>query len=234
MVNAGPVPNALKQEVVARLGEGFLYEIDGSTELGIATVLRPEDQLRKPGSCGRAYGSVELRVVDDDGVDAPAGAPGELFIRSPNAMEGYHGSTEQLAALPGGWKSVGDVGWLDGEGYLHICDRRTDMVITGGMNVYPAEVEAALHAHGDVADAAVFGVADDEWGERVHAVVAARAGRTSTRPRWTRSWPSGWRGSSDRGRGRSATSCRAPRAARCSSGCCARAEHDAAGEPAST
>jgi acyl-CoA synthetase (AMP-forming)/AMP-acid ligase II len=73
--------------------------------------------------------------------------------------------------------SVGDVGWLDAGGYLHICDRRTDMVITGGMNVYPAEVEAVLHAHPDVADAAVIGVPDEDWGERVHAVVAPRAGR---------------------------------------------------------
>ena len=177
VVNAAPVPFALKQEVIARLGEGFLYEIYGSTELGIATVLRPEDQLRKPGSCGQAYGSVGLRVVGEEGADVAAGVPGELFIRSPNAMAGYHGSTEQLAELPGGWKSVGDVGWLDDEGYLHICDRRTDMVITGGMNVYPAEVEAALHAHPDVADAAVFGVVDDEWGERVHAVVAPKPGR---------------------------------------------------------
>ncbi len=179
MVNAAPVPYALKQEVVARLGEGFLYEIYGSTELGIATVLRPEDQLRKPGLV-RA-GLRERRAAGGrtrTGSTQPAGVPGEVFIRSPNAMVGYHGSTEQLAELPGGWKSVGDVGWLDGEGYLHICDRRTDMVITGGMNVYPAEVEAALHAHADVADAAVFGVADDEWGERVHAVVAPRAGRT--------------------------------------------------------
>ncbi len=177
VVNAAPVPYALKQEVVARLGEGCLYELYGSTELGIATVLRPEDQLRKPGSCGRAYAGVELRVVDEVGADVAAGVPGELFVRSANAMSGYHRSTEQLAELPGGWKSVGDVGWLDAEGYLHICDRRTDMVITGGMNVYPAEVEAALHAHADVADAAVFGVADDEWGERVHAVVSPRPGR---------------------------------------------------------
>jgi acyl-CoA synthetase (AMP-forming)/AMP-acid ligase II len=177
VVNAAPVPYALKEEVAARLGEGFLYEIYGSTELGIATVLRPEDQLRKPGSCGRAYPGVELRVIGEDGVDVAAGVPGELFIRSANAMAGYHGTADQLAELPGGWKSVGDVGWLDGDGYLHICDRRTDMVITGGMNVYPAEVEAALHAHADVADAAVFGVADDEWGERVHAVVALRPGR---------------------------------------------------------
>lgn len=177
VVNAAPVPYAVKQEVVARLGPGFLYEIYGSTELGIATVLRPEDQLRKPGSCGRPYGDVGVRVVGDDGADVPAGVPGELYIRSANAMEGYHRSTERLAELPGGWKSVGDVAWLDDEGYLHVCDRRTDMVITGGMNVYPAEVEAALHAHADVADAAVFGVADDEWGERVHAVVAPRPGR---------------------------------------------------------
>lgn len=177
VVNAAPVPYALKQEVIARLGDGFLYEIYGSTELGIATVLRPEDQLRKPGSCGRPYGGVELRVVGEDGHDVPAGVPGELFIRSANAMAGYHGSAERLAELAGGWKSVGDIAWLDGEGYVHICDRRTDMVITGGMNVYPAEVEAALHAHADVADAAVFGVADDEWGERVHAVVAPRPGR---------------------------------------------------------
>jgi acyl-CoA synthetase (AMP-forming)/AMP-acid ligase II len=169
-----PIP--LKQEVIARLGDGFLYEIYGSTELGIATVLRPEDQLRKPGSCGRAYGAVALRVVGDDGTDVPAGEPGELFVRSANAMAGYHGSAEQLASLPGGWQSVGDVAWLDEDGYLHICDRRTDMVITGGMNVYPAEVEAALNAHPDVGDAAVFGVPDDEWGERVHAVVAPRAG----------------------------------------------------------
>ncbi len=176
VVNAAPVPYALKEDVIARLGEGFLYEIYGSTELGIATVLRPEDQLRKPGSCGRAYAGVGLRVVGDDGADLPAGVAGELFIRSANAMSGYQGSAEQLATLPGGWQSVGDVAWLDEDGYLHICDRRTDMVITGGMNVYPAEVEAALNAHPDVGDAAVFGVPDDEWGERVHAVVAPRTG----------------------------------------------------------
>lgn len=176
VVNAAPVPFSLKQAVIARFGEGFLYEVYGSTELGIATVLRPRDQLRKPGSCGRAYAGVELRVVGEDGADVPAGMPGDLFIRSANAMVGYHRSTEQLAGLPGGWKSVGDVACLDEEGYLHICDRRTDMVITGGMNVYPAEVEAALNAHPDVDDAAVFGVPDDEWGERVHAVVAPRAG----------------------------------------------------------
>jgi acyl-CoA synthetase (AMP-forming)/AMP-acid ligase II len=179
IANAAPVPYALKQEVVAKLGDGFLYEVYGSTELGIATVLRPEDQLRKPGSCGRAYGGIELKVVGDDGAELPSGQAGELFVRTALAIDGYHRMAEQMPELPGGegWKSVGDVAWLDDEGYLHICDRKTDLVISGGMNVYPAEVEAVLHAHPDVADAAVIGVPDEEWGERVHAVVVAKPGR---------------------------------------------------------
>jgi acyl-CoA synthetase (AMP-forming)/AMP-acid ligase II len=179
IANAAPVPYALKQEVVARLGEGFLYEVYGSTELGIATVLRPEDQLRKPGSCGRPYGGIELKVVGDDGAELPCGQAGELFVRTALAIDGYHRMDARMAELPGdaGWKSVGDVAWLDDEGYLHICDRKTDMVISGGMNVYPAEVEAVLHAHPDVADVAVIGIPDEDWGERVHAVVVAKPGR---------------------------------------------------------
>jgi acyl-CoA synthetase (AMP-forming)/AMP-acid ligase II len=179
LANAAPVPYALKQEVVAKLGEGFLYEAYGSTELGLAAILRPEDQLRKPGSCGRPYGGIELKVVADDGTEQPPGEPGELFVRTVMAIDGYHRMDRQMPELPGGggWKSVGDVAWLDDEGYLYICDRKIDMVITGGMNVYPVEVEAVLHAHPDVADVAVFGVPDDEWGERVHAVVQPKPGR---------------------------------------------------------
>ena len=178
IANAAPVPYALKQEVISKLGDGFLYEAYGSTELGLAAILRPEDQLARPGSCGRPYGGIELKVVGDDGTEAEVGQPGELFVRTALAVDGYHGGTEELASLDGGWKSVGDVAYLDADGYLYICDRRSDMVITGGMNVYPAEVEAVLHAHPDVGDAAVFGVPDEEWGERVHAVVQARPGRT--------------------------------------------------------
>jgi len=179
IANAAPVPYALKQEVVAKLGDGFLYEVYGSTELGIVTVLRPEEQLSKPGSCGRPYGGIELRVIGDDGAEAPVGAPGELFVRTAMAIDGYHRLDEQMTELAGGggWKSVGDIAWLDDEGYLHICDRKIDMVITGGMNVYPAEVEGVLHAHPDVADVAVIGIPDGEWGERVHAVVQPKAGR---------------------------------------------------------
>jgi acyl-CoA synthetase (AMP-forming)/AMP-acid ligase II len=179
VANAAPVPFALKQEVIEKLGDGFLFEVYGSTELGVATVLPPEDQLRKPGSCGKPYGPVELRIVQDDGVEADARVPGELFIRSRLAMDGYHATEEQLAELEDtSWKSVGDVAYLDEEGYLYICDRKKDMIISGGVNIYPAEIEAVLHHHPQVMDVAVFGIPDEEWGERVYAIVQPRPGET--------------------------------------------------------
>ena len=193
IANAAPVPYALKQEVIEKLGEGFLFEVYGSTELGVDTVLSPEDQLRKPGSCGRPYGNIQLKVVDEAGRECPPGEPGELYIRTTLAMDGYHETPEQLSELddhaaaggrdePAGsrgteWKSVGDVARIDDEGFVYICDRMKDMIISGGMNIYPAEIEAVLYSHPDVMDAAVFGVPDDEWGEKVHAVVQPRAGR---------------------------------------------------------
>jgi acyl-CoA synthetase (AMP-forming)/AMP-acid ligase II len=183
IANAAPVPYALKQEIVAKLGDGFLFEVYGSTELGVVTVLKPEDQLRKPGSCGKTYGGVEVRLVTDDGVVAAPGEPGELFIRTGLAMDGYHRTTEQLSELPAGsdddegWKSVGDVAVMDDEGYLSICDRKKDMIISGGVNIYPAEIEAVLYEHPDLLDVAVFGIPDDEWGESVYAIVQVKPER---------------------------------------------------------
>jgi acyl-CoA synthetase (AMP-forming)/AMP-acid ligase II len=172
VANAAPVPYALKKEVVEKLGDGFLYEVYGSTELGVATILKPEDQLRKPGSCGKTYGPIEVRAVRDDGTEAAPGEPGELFIRTRLAMDGYHRTDEQLAEAEGGeWKSVGDVAFVDDEGYVHICDRKKDMIISGGVNIYPAEIEAVLHEHPAILDAAVFGIPDEEWGESVYAIV---------------------------------------------------------------
>ncbi len=190
IANAAPVPYALKCEVIEKLGDGFLFEVYGSTELGVDTVLRPEDQLRKPGSCGKPYGGIEIKIVQDDGTVAPPGVAGELFVRTGLAMDGYHKTAEQLTELDdaspsgrethtsggGEWKSVGDVAYVDDEGYVHICDRKKDMIISGGVNIYPAEIEAVLYAHPAVLDAAVFGVPDDEWGEAVHAVVQAKPG----------------------------------------------------------
>jgi acyl-CoA synthetase (AMP-forming)/AMP-acid ligase II len=185
IANAAPVPYALKQELIEKLGDGFLYEVYGSTELGVVTVLKPEDQLRKPGSCGRTYGPIEVRIVREDGTEAGPDEPGELFIRTRLAMDGYHRTDEQLTQLPDddggdehGWKSVGDVASVDAEGYLSIRDRLKDMIISGGVNIYPAEIEAVLYAHSQVIDAAVFGIPDDEWGESVYAIVQAKPGET--------------------------------------------------------
>jgi acyl-CoA synthetase (AMP-forming)/AMP-acid ligase II len=183
IANAAPVPYALKQEIIEKLGDGFLYEVYGSTELGVDTVLKPEDQLRKPGSCGKPYGGIEMKVVTEDGTDAGPNEAGELFVRTGLAMDGYHRTEEQLTELSVTgddieWKSVGDVAYVDDEGYVFICDRKKDMIISGGVNIYPAEIEAVLYAHPQVLDVAVFGIPDDEWGERVHAIVQAKSGET--------------------------------------------------------
>jgi acyl-CoA synthetase (AMP-forming)/AMP-acid ligase II len=181
IANAAPVPYSLKEEVFAKLGTTFLYEVYGSTELGVDTVMKPQDQLRKPGSCGRPYGSIELRIVADDGTTAPTGTPGELFVRTTMAMDGYHRTDEALAedgGDGGGWKSVGDVAYVDDEGFVYICDRKKDMVISGGMNIYPAEIEAVLYEHPQILDVAVFGIPSEDWGASVHAVVQAKAGET--------------------------------------------------------
>jgi len=179
VADAAPVPYALKQEVIEKLGDGFLYEVYGSTELGVATVLHPDEQLRKPGSCGRTYANIEVRIVKDDGTDAAVREPGELFIRTRLAMDGYHRTDEQLTEIDEGeWRSVGDVAYLDEEGYVYICDRKKDMIISGGVNIYPAEIEAALYEHPQILDVAVFGIPDEEWGERVHAVVQPKPGET--------------------------------------------------------
>ena len=184
IANAAPVPYALKQEVIEKLGDGFLYEVYGSTELGVVTVLAPEDQLRKPGSCGKTYGPIEVRIVRDDGKDVDVDEAGELFIRTRLAMDGYHRSTEHLSELDQadddvrGWKSVGDVASIDSEGYLSIRDRKKDMIISGGVNIYPAEIEAVLYGHPAILDAAVFGIPDDEWGESVYAIVQPKQGET--------------------------------------------------------
>ncbi len=179
IANAAPVPYALKQEIFEKLGDWFLYEVYGSTELGVDTVMKPADQLRKPGSCGKPYGGIELRIVKEDGTFAATGDPGELFVRTTLAMDGYHRTAEKLSELDNDeWKSVGDVAYTDEDGFVYICDRKRDMIISGGVNIYPAEIEAVLYAHPQVLDAAVFGIPDEEWGERVHAIVQPKPGQT--------------------------------------------------------
>jgi acyl-CoA synthetase (AMP-forming)/AMP-acid ligase II len=121
---------------------------------------------------------VELAIVDDEGRPAAPGQPGELFVKHyPGVFDEYYKNPEATRqARRGDWLSVGDVAWIDGEGFVYICDRKRDMIISGGVNIYPAEIEDALHRHPAVLDAAVFGVPDEEWGERVHAAVQLRPG----------------------------------------------------------
>ncbi|MEV4000777.1 AMP-binding protein [Actinomadura sp. NPDC049753] len=173
IANAAPWPFELKRRYVDRIGDGSLFEVYGSTELGVDTVLRPEDQMRKPGSCGRAAPGVEIALFGEDGrpIEEPH-VPGDLYVRGAGTFNAYYKAEGKFRdAGRGDWLTVGDIAYRDEEGFYYICDRRTDMIISGGMNIYPAEIEAVLTAHPAVADAAVFGVPSDEWGESVHAAI---------------------------------------------------------------
>ena len=179
ILGAAPCPYALKVRGEKVLGQ-VIWEFYGATETGINTVLRPEDQLRKPGSCGQAVPGQEIRLVDADGNDVPGGEPGEFMVRNTWLAEYYNKPDATNKNTHDGFFSVGDVAYRDDEGYYFICDRRIDMVISGGVNIYPAEVEAVLHAHPAVADAAVVGVPDEQWGESVKAVVQLRPEESAT------------------------------------------------------
>ncbi|HET7874957.1 MAG TPA: AMP-binding protein, partial [Methylomirabilota bacterium] len=181
VVAAAPCPMRVKEQVVAHFGP-VLYEFYGSTELGINTILTPEHMLTRPGSCGRAAPGVELAILDDEGRPVPPGQPGELYVRRyDGVIEEYYKDPDATREIcRGDWMSVGDLAWMDAEGFVYICDRKRDMIISGGVNIYPAEIEDALHRHPGIEDAAVFGVPDEEWGERVLAAIEPRPGATLT------------------------------------------------------
>jgi acyl-CoA synthetase (AMP-forming)/AMP-acid ligase II len=179
ILGAAPCPFALKARAEASLGQ-IIWEFYGATETGINTVLRPEDQLRKPASCGTAVPGQEIHLIGVDGTEVPDGEPGEFMVRNTWLAEYYNRPDATGRSLHDGFFSVGDVAYRDAEGYYYICDRQVDMVISGGVNIYPAEVEAVLHAHPAVMDAAVIGVPDGQWGESVKAVVQLRRGMTAT------------------------------------------------------
>jgi acyl-CoA synthetase (AMP-forming)/AMP-acid ligase II len=179
ILGAAPCPYALKVRAEAVFGK-VLWEFYGATETGVNTVLRPEDQLRKPGSCGTAVPGQEIRLVGAGGEEVPDGEPGEFMVRNSWLAEYYNRPDATGNSLHEGFFSVGDVAYRDAKGYYYICDRRIDMIISGGVNVYPAEVEAVLHAHASVMDVAVIGVPDEQWGESVKAVVQLRPNATAT------------------------------------------------------
>ena len=182
IANAAPWSFALKEQYLDDFPGDSLWEVYGSTELGVDTVLAPKDQRRKPGSCGEPAPGVEIALVDESGREVTdPNVPGEVYVKSANNFVDYHKATEKFAAnRRGEFLSVGDVAYRDAEGFYYICDRKSDMIISGGMNVYPAEIEAALERHPAVQEVAVFGIPSEEWGEAVHAVVVVRPGAALT------------------------------------------------------
>jgi long-chain acyl-CoA synthetase len=175
--NAAPLPQATKEKIVAYFGEGLLHETYGSTEGGIVSNLRPPDQLRKVQCVGLPIPNTEVRLLNDDGVEVGPNEVGELFSRSPYLFNGYWGLPEATAdSLRDGWFSAGDLAVKDDEGFIYIVDRKKDMIISGGVNIYPREIEEALHHHPAVKEAACVGVKDDYWGQALAAYVVVRDG----------------------------------------------------------
>jgi O-succinylbenzoic acid--CoA ligase len=170
LLGGGPAPQSTLERC-ARLGIPVAQTYGLTETTSQVATLAPADALRKLGTTGRPIYPNEIRVVADDG-DAAPGEAGEILVRGPVVMSGYAGQSDATAwTIVDGWLHTGDIGSIDEDGYLRILDRRNDLIVTGGENVYPAEVEAALLAHPSVAEAAVIGVPDVTWGQRVIAIV---------------------------------------------------------------
>jgi len=175
--NAAALPQAMKEVLVEYFGPGILHETYGSTEAGIVTNLRPADQLRKTACVGQPIPGTLISVRDVGGGECPPDEVGELFSTSPYLFNGYWKRPEETAeAYQDGWVTVGDLVRRDSEGYLYIVDRKKDMVISGGVNIYPREVEEVMITHPGVADVAVIGVPDEKWGESLKAYVVSKQG----------------------------------------------------------
>ncbi len=173
MISSAPARKDTKLAILDFFKNGRLYELYGSTEAGWVTLLRPHEQLTQLGSVGREWAmSGPIRFLDADGQDVPDGEIGELFSRTAYSFDGYWKNEEKTqAAYAGNWCSVGDLGYRDSNGFIHLVDRKSNMIISGGENVYPSEVEGVLGTHPVVKDVAVIGIPDEKWGEAVHAFV---------------------------------------------------------------
>ena len=175
--NAAALPQAMKERAIGQFGPGLLHETYGSTEGGIVTNIRPSELLARPGSVGLPFPGVEVALRLEDGSDASPGEPGELYSCSPTSFSGYWRRPDETdRAIFGNWVTVGDVAVADADGFLTIVDRKKDMIVTGGINVYPREVENVIAALPGVREAAVVGRPDAEWGEKLHAFVVPATG----------------------------------------------------------
>ncbi|MGB3444546.1 MAG: acyl-CoA synthetase [Actinophytocola sp.] len=172
---AAPCPQEVKRRMLDWWGP-VVTEYYAATEGG-GTAISAAEWLKKPGSVGRAWPGSVVAVLDDDGEPVPTGTPGLVYMRMGESTFEYHKDVDKTrAARVGNLFTLGDIGYLDEDGYLYLCDRKADLIISGGVNIYPAEIENELAVHPKVADVAVFGVPNDDWGEEIKAVVRPAAG----------------------------------------------------------
>ena len=181
MHGAAPLPDWLARDWIERVGEEHFYVCYGSSEGVGATFARGDEYLAHPGTVGRGAMATELKILDDEENELPAGEIGLIYMKSAyGILASYVGDVPPIPTTADGYATVGDLGWLDDDGYLYLADRRVDMIVSGGANIFPAEVEAAVSEHPDVADVVVIGLNDPEWGRRVHAIVQRRDGADLT------------------------------------------------------
>jgi bile acid-coenzyme A ligase len=167
---AAPCPPWLKEAWIEWLGADRIFELYAGTEIQAMTVITGAEALTHPGSVGRVAAG-EMRICDEHGGVVPPGEVGEVFMRRPDGTPPTYRYIGAEVKERDGWESLGDMGWMDADGYLYLTDRLTDMILVGGANVYPAEIEAALDDHPRVVSSAVIGLPDDDLGQRIHAIV---------------------------------------------------------------
>jgi bile acid-coenzyme A ligase len=168
---AAPMPPSLVHRWAGLIGVERIIMAYGSTEGFGLTALRGDEWMTHQGSVGKPLPGTEVRILGEDEKEVPAGEIGDVFLRSANSGSTYLGDVPQARRTADGFATMGDLGHLDEEGYLYLADRRSDLIITGGANVFPAEVESALIDHPKIADVVVIGLRDPEWGRRVHAII---------------------------------------------------------------
>ncbi len=176
-VGASFCPPTLKRRIMELFGDHLLYDVYGATEMGLVTTAKPQDVARRPDTIGKAMRGVDIRLLDDEGREAPVGEPGELYVKTSYLIDEYYKNKEATSrSLRDGYFTVGDIARKDEDGYFYILDRKSDMVVTGGVNVYPAEIEEELMQHPALYEAAVVGQPDEEWGEALVAFVVLKEG----------------------------------------------------------
>ena len=181
LCSSAPLMTTTKEQILSFFSHAELYEGYGATETGGVTTLQPKDQWRKTRCCGQANPYVQIKILDEKGQECPPGQVGELFAITPGMFEGYYKQAEKTAeAFRGEYASVGDMVKMDEEGYYYIVDRKNDMIISGGENIYPTEIDDLLSKHPRILQAAVIGIPDEKWGEAVKAVVVKQPGSELT------------------------------------------------------